>query len=101
MVRRRAGDRAETYGPELRGFVPALYVPTDPYRGDTVMCPPGGAGTYYVWYNENRDHSGPWGPWTGNMQRFEGVYASLEHFVRMADWNRLEGVAYREPVSYD
>jgi len=64
------------------------------------MCPPGGAGTYYVWYNENRNQEGPWGPWAGDMQRFEGVYASLEHFVRTADWNRLEGVPYREPVSY-
>ncbi|KAJ7116651.1 hypothetical protein C8R44DRAFT_739336 [Mycena epipterygia] len=89
------------YGPELVGFVPALYVPLGPWRRDTVMCPPGGAGTYYVWYHEDRDQAGPWGPWMGDMQRFEGVYASLEHFIQMADWNRLEGVAYREPVSYD
>jgi hypothetical protein len=86
------------YGYELAGFVPALYVPIGPGRGDTVLSPPGGAGTYYVWYNENRARDGPW---TGDMRRFGGAYASLEHFVRMADWNRLEGVAYREPVSYD
>ncbi|KAJ7624107.1 hypothetical protein DFH06DRAFT_1340143 [Mycena polygramma] len=92
---------AKQYGRDLAGFVPALYVPMGPFRGDTVMCPPGGAGTYYLWHNENRNRAGPWGPWTGDMQRFEGAYGSLEHFVRTADWNQLEGVPYREPVSYD
>ncbi|KAF7328876.1 hypothetical protein MVEN_02517300 [Mycena venus] len=86
------------YGRELVGFVPALYVPMSPARGDTVICPPGGAGTYYVWYNEGRIQDGPW---RGEMQRFDGVYASLKHFVQTADWNRLESVAYRPTVSDD
>jgi hypothetical protein len=34
---------------ELAGFVPAVFEPQDPHRGDTVLCPPGGAGTYYLW----------------------------------------------------
>ncbi|KAJ7451976.1 hypothetical protein FB451DRAFT_1186018 [Mycena latifolia] len=82
------------YGRDLRAIVPALFVPHDPWRGDTVVCPPGGAGTYYLWWHENRRDNGEWGPFTGSMQRFQGVYASLEHFIRTADWNKLEGVPY-------
>ncbi|KAJ7935542.1 hypothetical protein B0H13DRAFT_1948395 [Mycena leptocephala] len=76
-------DLVERYGHAFAGFVPALFVPQDPYRGATVLCPPGGAGTYYLWgseiHQENLD------PWTREMQR-------VEHFVRTADWNRLEEV---------
>lgn len=96
------------YGRELAGFVPALYVPWCHCIGHTVLSPPGGAGTYHVLYHETPDRDGYLGiggayysSWMGNMHRFEGAYASLEHFVRTADWNRLEAVPYRSPVSYD
>ncbi|KAJ7477438.1 hypothetical protein FB451DRAFT_1557211 [Mycena latifolia] len=78
------------YGPALAGLVPALFVPLGPLRGDTVLCRPGGAGTYYLWWSQPRSDSGI--VWKGAMQRFEGEYASLEHFVRTADWNRLQRV---------
>ncbi|KAJ7274799.1 hypothetical protein C8J57DRAFT_1312763 [Mycena rebaudengoi] len=82
-------NMVETYGHALAGFVPALCEHMDCHRGDTVLCPPGGAGTYYLWKTETRE----WTPTSPSaMQRFHGVFASLEHFVRTADWNRLEGV---------
>ncbi|KAJ6569232.1 hypothetical protein B0H19DRAFT_1373477 [Mycena capillaripes] len=83
------------------GLRPGVVCPDGSLPRRHGIVPPGDAGTYYVWYNDIRDHSGPWGPWTGDMRRFEGVYASIQHFVQAADWNRIEGVAYREPVSYE
>ncbi|KAJ7464446.1 hypothetical protein FB451DRAFT_1403124 [Mycena latifolia] len=93
------GDWYDSFGPQetvesmhprdLVGLVPAMFVPPGPDLGDTVLCPPGGAGTYYLWWNDRR--ASEQAPWEGDMQRFVGVYASLEHFVRTADWNRLEG----------
>lgn len=83
----------ELYGPALRRVVPALFHPLSPRIGaareDVVLCPPGGAGTYYLWWNEDFREARPE---VGEMLRFEGLYASVAHFVRTADWNRLEGV---------
>ncbi|KAJ7461149.1 hypothetical protein FB451DRAFT_1181496 [Mycena latifolia] len=86
------------YGPALAGLVPALFVPLGPFRGDTVLCRPGGAGTYYLWWNQHRSDSGL--VWKGAMQRFEGEYASLKHFVRTADWNRLQRVVPYTEAAY-
>jgi hypothetical protein len=83
-------DLVEAYGHALAGFVPALFVYMDDHHGDTLLCPPGGAGPYYLWANEARSESLT--RRASAMQRFHGVFASLEHFVCTADWNRLEGV---------
>ncbi|KAJ7083248.1 hypothetical protein C8R44DRAFT_894584 [Mycena epipterygia] len=87
------GEAVRYYGSALGGFVPALFHPLGNlgWREDIVLSPPGGAGTYYLWWNECRRD---WGPWNGEMERFEGVYASVEHFIRTADWNRLEWVPW-------
>ncbi|KAJ7263920.1 ankyrin repeat-containing domain protein [Mycena rebaudengoi] len=87
------------YGCDLAGLVPAMYVPLHVYRGDTVTT--GGAGTYYLWCNEFRQNVIPSLPWTGDMQRFDENYASLEHFVRMADCNRLDAVQYKDLVPFN
>ncbi|KAJ7757960.1 hypothetical protein B0H16DRAFT_1721084 [Mycena metata] len=68
----------ERFGRALMGFIPALFQPDD-CRGDTVICPPGGAGTYYLWGSELRWDLGHPGPMP-EMQRFRGVFASVEHF---------------------
>ncbi|KAJ7021903.1 hypothetical protein C8F04DRAFT_1189504 [Mycena alexandri] len=80
----------ERFGRALTGFIPALFQPDD-CRGDTVLCPPGGAGTYYLWGSELRWEVSDPGPMP-EMQRFRGVFGSVEHFVRAADWNSLEEV---------
>ncbi|KAJ7758378.1 hypothetical protein B0H16DRAFT_1720977 [Mycena metata] len=79
----------DTYG--LVVLIPAMFVPYKPYpcRGDMVLSHPGGAGTYYFWWNPLRMMDDPE---VGFLHRFEGVYDSLEHFVREADWNRLTDV---------
>ncbi|KAJ7106928.1 hypothetical protein C8R44DRAFT_941371 [Mycena epipterygia] len=81
----------EEYGPALDGFVPAMYVPLRLACGDVVLCPPGCAGTYYLWWTEGRDLNDNL---TGGLQRFSGLYSSVQHFVRTADWNKLEPVPY-------
>ncbi|KAJ7675521.1 hypothetical protein B0H17DRAFT_1207562 [Mycena rosella] len=81
----------------LHGLIPAMFVPLGPWRGDTVLCPPGGAGTYYLYWNEIRRTGEEWGEWDGEMYKFDGLYASVAHFVRVADWNRLEKIPVNEP----
>ncbi|KAJ6552262.1 hypothetical protein DFH09DRAFT_1366368 [Mycena vulgaris] len=89
-------DIVEMYGPDLGGLVPAMFQPQRNWRGNTVLCPPGGAGTYYLWWSEIRQPDGIWGPIIGEGHRFAGLYASVEHFVRAADWNHLESVPYSQ-----
>ncbi|KAJ7032609.1 hypothetical protein C8F04DRAFT_1182799 [Mycena alexandri] len=81
----------ERFGHDLVGLVPALFEPADGYPEDTVLCPPGGAGTYYLWGSSLRWEM-CWRAPMPEMQRFRGVFASVEHFVRAADWNSLEEV---------
>ncbi|KAJ7739401.1 hypothetical protein B0H16DRAFT_1758986 [Mycena metata] len=81
----------ERSGGALVGLVPALFEPADDYAEDTVLCPPGGAGTYYLWGSALRGEMN-WRAPMPEMHRFRGVFASVEHFVRTADWNSLEEV---------
>ncbi|KAJ7765782.1 hypothetical protein B0H16DRAFT_1883199 [Mycena metata] len=80
----------ERFGRALMGFVPALFSQED-YREDIVICPPGGAGTYYLWGDSWRWDTSPPDPMP-EMQRFRGVFANVDHFVRAGDWNPLEKV---------
>ncbi|KAJ7675517.1 hypothetical protein B0H17DRAFT_1207558 [Mycena rosella] len=90
-------EAVSAYGPDFMGVIPAMFVPLGPWRGDTVLCPPGGAGTYYLYWNEIRRTGEEWGEWDGEMYKFDGLYASVAHFVRVADWNRLEKIPVSEP----
>ncbi|KAJ6552260.1 hypothetical protein DFH09DRAFT_1086038 [Mycena vulgaris] len=89
-------DIVEMYGPELAGLVPAMFESQETWRGNTVLCPSGGAETYYLWWSEIRQPDGIWGPIIGEIHRFAGLYVSVEHFVRAADWNHLESVPYSQ-----
>ncbi|KAJ7763364.1 hypothetical protein B0H16DRAFT_1804406 [Mycena metata] len=82
----------ERFGCELMGLVPAMFEPAGGYAEDTVMCPPGGAGTYYFWGSSLRGEMCWRAQTVPEMQRFRGVFASVEHFVRAADWNSMEEV---------
>ncbi|KAJ7153276.1 hypothetical protein C8R46DRAFT_1119899 [Mycena filopes] len=81
----------DMYG--VANLVPAMFVPLGNYRGDTVLSTTGGAGTYYLWWNEVRAEG--LAEWEGDLQRFEGTYANLEEFIHRADWNRLETLPWR------
>ncbi|KAJ7151203.1 hypothetical protein C8R46DRAFT_1358097 [Mycena filopes] len=84
-------DLEEAFGRPLVGYIPALFREDDGGRGDTVLCPPGGAGTYYLWASDLAIECYSF-PSVREMQRFRGVFASVEHFIRVADWNTLEEV---------
>ncbi|KAJ7017682.1 hypothetical protein C8F04DRAFT_1405673 [Mycena alexandri] len=82
----------ERYGHALAGLGPAMFEPADDYPPDTVLCPPGGAGTYYFWGSPLRWEMCWRAQTVSEMQRFRGVFASVEDFVHTADWNSLEEV---------
>ncbi|KAJ7165845.1 hypothetical protein C8R46DRAFT_291045 [Mycena filopes] len=74
-------------------LVPAMFVRDGEIRGDMVLSAPGGAGTYYLWWGEERHANRPTGG-EGALHRFHGTYADLEDFIRRADWNRLETIPF-------
>ncbi|KAJ7757958.1 hypothetical protein B0H16DRAFT_1822641 [Mycena metata] len=90
-------DLERRFGRELAGLVPAMFEPADDYPEDTVLCPPGGAGTYYFWGSPLRWEMSWRAQTVPEMQRFRGqVFANVEDFVRTADWNSLEEVVVDE-----
>ncbi|KAJ7262873.1 hypothetical protein C8J57DRAFT_1334049 [Mycena rebaudengoi] len=88
-----ADELVRAYGPALDGVVPAMYVPLGHAQGDFVLCPPGGAGTYYLCWADGRDPDNSTMT-AGHLQRFSGLYSSVQDFVSTADWNSLEPVPY-------
>ncbi|KAJ7174401.1 hypothetical protein C8R46DRAFT_1080815 [Mycena filopes] len=73
-------------------LVPAMFVRDGEPRGDIVLSAPGGAGTYYLWWGEERVTNSRPTHGEGDLYRFHGTYADLEDFIRRADWNRLETI---------
>jgi hypothetical protein len=86
-------DLVGTYGADLLGYVPALFIPVESFRGSTVLCPREGAGIYYLWQGEASSISNLLPPgYRSGLHKFEGIYAGLQHFINDADWNRLRPV---------